>query len=96
MLDHAEHEINAWRGGITTADGGRKHARIVLLAGAGEYSSLEELSNSAEYGPRSHSDYGKYLQLPYWTVLTFVQVNARSVVTPRPGSHLDTVRRSSS
>ena len=65
VLDHAEHEINAWRGGIATVDGGRKHARIVLLAGAGECSSLEELSTSAECCFRSHSDYGKHLQLPY-------------------------------
>lgn len=34
VLDHAEHEINVLKGGVTTADGGRKHARIVLLAGA--------------------------------------------------------------
>ena len=96
VLDHAEHEINAWRGGISTVDGGRKHARIVLLAGAGERSSLEELSTSAEFRLRSHSDYGKHFQLPYWTVLTASQVNARSMVPPRPRSHLDTVRCSSS
>lgn len=47
VLDHAENEINNLRGGVITADGGRKHARIVLLAGAGECSSLEELSTGA-------------------------------------------------
>ena len=36
VLDHAENEINGLRGGVTTVDGVRKHARIVLLAGAGE------------------------------------------------------------
>ncbi|KAM0803655.1 hypothetical protein BDR22DRAFT_886486 [Usnea florida] len=34
VLDHAENEINVLRGGIATANGGRKHARIILLAGA--------------------------------------------------------------
>lgn len=34
VLDHAENEINVLRGGITTMNGGRKHARIILLAGA--------------------------------------------------------------
>lgn len=34
VLDHAENEINVLRGGVTTVDGGRKNARIVLLAGA--------------------------------------------------------------
>lgn len=42
VLDHAENEINVLRGGVTTVDGGRKHARIVLLAGAGEYPFPEE------------------------------------------------------
>ena len=37
VLDHAENEINGLRGGVTTVDGVRKHARIVLLAGAGEF-----------------------------------------------------------
>ena len=43
VLDHADHEINGLRGGVTTVDGGRKRARIVLLAGAGECASLDEL-----------------------------------------------------
>ena len=38
VLDHAENEINVLRGGVTSVDGGRKHARIVLLAGAGQFS----------------------------------------------------------
>ena len=37
VLDHAENEINVLRGGITTMNGGRKHARIILLAGAGKF-----------------------------------------------------------
>ena len=42
VLDHTENEINILRGGVTTLDGGRKHARIVLLAGAGECFSPKE------------------------------------------------------
>ena len=42
VLDHAENEINILRGGVTTVDGGRKNARIVLLAGAGESPSPKE------------------------------------------------------
>lgn len=34
VLDHAENEINVLRGGVKAVDGERKHARIVLLAGA--------------------------------------------------------------
>ena len=59
MLDHAENEINGLRGGVTTVDGRRKHARIVLLAGAGKCSYLEKLSTGAECCLRSYSDHGK-------------------------------------
>ena len=34
VLDHFEREINGARGGVATADGARKHVRVVLLAGA--------------------------------------------------------------
>lgn len=63
VLDHAENEINVLRGGITTVDGGRKNARIVLLAGAGEVASFnKKLLTRADDCSRSHSDHGKHLQ----------------------------------
>lgn len=96
VLDHADNEINGLRGGVTTVDGGRKHARIVLLAGAGECASLDELSTGAKRCTRSHSDHGKGLHLICWTILTILKVDARGMVTSRPGSHLDTVRCSCS
>ncbi len=79
-----------------TVDGGRKHARIVLLAGAGGCSPLEERFIRAEHRLRSYSDNGEHLHLPPWTILTRFQVNTRSVVTSRPRPHLDTIRCSSS
>ena len=64
-------------------DGGRKHARIVLLAGAGKCSSIEKLSAGAERCLRSYSDHGKCLQLSYRRILTIFKS------TPGVWSHQD-------
>ncbi|CAD6567776.1 MAG: hypothetical protein ASARMPRED_001136 [Alectoria sarmentosa] len=50
VLDHTENEINILRGGVATLDGGRKHARIVLLAGA------DLIQTMSTPGVWSHSD----------------------------------------
>lgn len=63
VLDHADNEINESRGGVTTVDGGRKRARIVLLAGAGTCSTPKKLLARADLCSRSHSDHGKNFRL---------------------------------
>ena len=35
VLDHADHELNVVKGGVSTKEGERKPVRICLLAGAG-------------------------------------------------------------
>lgn len=42
VLDHFDHEINDVLGGIETADGEKRRARIMLLAGSDLISTMSE------------------------------------------------------